>query len=431
MGSYLRWYRWRLILLATLKTRIQLRNDSSTKWTSTNPTLLEGEVGVENDTRLIKIGDGTTAWVDLPYANAAAASAYYEVEAQPSESDDQAIARALGEADPKTNDVAIVKREISEDKFQHTAYVYESGVWKAMDGNYNAKNIYFDQDLVATAPIGVVTIPASGSKTIAAEGLNLNQVLSSIMAERKNPTTTQPSVSVQFTNAQKSVEAGTTVTPTYSATFDAGKYSYGPATGITVSSWQVEDSRAETKNTQTGSFTPVVLGDQGGENTYQTYSATVTANHTAGATPLDNLGTEYPDGAIKAGAKTKATAQNLTCFRNFFYGSLTETEAPIDSALIRTLTAGGAYSGSKTLTVNAGAAGAKRVIVAVPANSGRSGLTQVLLTSSMNADITENYVAQPDVQVEGASGYTAIAYKVWVYQPASLGSDEVHKITLG
>ena len=49
----------------------------------------------------------------------------------------------------------------------------------------------------------------------------------------------------------------------------------------------------------------------------------------------------------------------------------------------------------------------------------------------MNADITENYVAQPDVQVEGASGYTAIAYKVWVYQPASLGSDEVHKITLG
>lgn len=43
-----------------------------------------------------------------------------------------------------------------------------------MDGNYNAKNIYFDQDLVATAPIGVVTIPASGSKTIAAEGLNLN-----------------------------------------------------------------------------------------------------------------------------------------------------------------------------------------------------------------------------------------------------------------
>lgn len=65
-----------------------------------------------------------------------------------------------------------------------------------MDGNYNAKNIYFDQDLVATAPIGVVTIPASGSKTIAAEGLNLNQVLSSIMAERKNPTTTQPSVSI-------------------------------------------------------------------------------------------------------------------------------------------------------------------------------------------------------------------------------------------
>jgi hypothetical protein len=34
------------------------------------------------------------------------------------------------------------------------------------------------------------------------------------------------------------------------------------------------------------------------------------------------------------------------------------------------------------------------------------------------------------VSVEGANGHTAINYKVWVYEPASLGSDEKHKITL-
>lgn len=46
---------------------IQLRHDTSTNWTTYNPILLEGEVGVETDTNKIKIGDGTTAYNSLDY----------------------------------------------------------------------------------------------------------------------------------------------------------------------------------------------------------------------------------------------------------------------------------------------------------------------------------------------------------------------------
>lgn len=46
---------------------IQLRRGTSAQWTSTNPVLLEGEIGVELDTNLYKIGDGATAWNSLPY----------------------------------------------------------------------------------------------------------------------------------------------------------------------------------------------------------------------------------------------------------------------------------------------------------------------------------------------------------------------------
>ena len=36
-------------------------------WTSANPTLLAGEVGIESDTGADKVGDGTTAWNSLSY----------------------------------------------------------------------------------------------------------------------------------------------------------------------------------------------------------------------------------------------------------------------------------------------------------------------------------------------------------------------------
>ena len=47
--------------------RIQFRRDSSENWKKHNPTLMEGEVGYEIDTRKRKIGDGYTAWNDLKY----------------------------------------------------------------------------------------------------------------------------------------------------------------------------------------------------------------------------------------------------------------------------------------------------------------------------------------------------------------------------
>jgi hypothetical protein len=52
-----------------VQTRIQLRHDTAANWTSTNPVLAVGEAGVETDTKLVKHGDGATAWVSLAYQN--------------------------------------------------------------------------------------------------------------------------------------------------------------------------------------------------------------------------------------------------------------------------------------------------------------------------------------------------------------------------
>jgi len=48
--------------------KILLRNDTATNWSTENPVLGKGEVGIEINTNKFKIGDGITAWNSLNYA---------------------------------------------------------------------------------------------------------------------------------------------------------------------------------------------------------------------------------------------------------------------------------------------------------------------------------------------------------------------------
>ena len=350
------------------------------------------------------------------------------------DTDDMAvIARVLGTQPAVQDDIFVVKTLIADDKYSYTSYVYEGDAWKAMDGNYSAKNVYFNQDLTATASIGVVTIPTTGSATIPAAGKSLQDVLASILAKELQPKKTLPNVTITTTN-NSSYEVGEKVVPNYSATLSAGSYTYGPATGIVATDWTVNSKgtgvTVETLSTASGNFSEVTVTDG------MEFKVSATANYDDGAMPVTNMGNEAEkDKQIVAGSDT--TDKTLfTGYRNYFCGILTTStaEAPLTSAIIREqLEAKGAYTQSDEIELTPGADGAKRVVIAIPEaqiTSTRKGLKEVLLTSSMNSDITENYGNPIDVSVEGANGHTAVNYKVWVYEPASLGSDEKHKITL-
>lgn len=51
-----------------MTSRMQQRRDTAANWTSNNPTLAAGELGIETDTKKMKVGDGTTTWTSLTYA---------------------------------------------------------------------------------------------------------------------------------------------------------------------------------------------------------------------------------------------------------------------------------------------------------------------------------------------------------------------------
>ena len=45
--------------------RIQLRRDTAANWVSSNPVLRQGEIGIETDTLLMKLGNGTSTWTQI------------------------------------------------------------------------------------------------------------------------------------------------------------------------------------------------------------------------------------------------------------------------------------------------------------------------------------------------------------------------------
>jgi hypothetical protein len=50
------------------QTVIKLRRGTASQWTSANPVLSAGEIGLETNTNRTKYGDGSTAWSSLPYS---------------------------------------------------------------------------------------------------------------------------------------------------------------------------------------------------------------------------------------------------------------------------------------------------------------------------------------------------------------------------
>ena len=303
-------------------------------------------------------------------------------------------------------------------KKSYTAYVYDEGAWKAMDGNYDASNVYFGKDITYTVGIGTLAKP-SGSDTFKAKGKSLEQVLSSLMAKEAYPNKTEPAVSFTTSNGLGTYEIGTKKDLTYAVSLSAGGYTYGPATGITAQSWSVVCDGV-TKTTANGTFENVVA-----EATAKKMVATATYGD--GAIPVTNLGNAYPAGKIVAGSKSKESSSYVGV-RYMFWGPMTDAGAELSSANIRALAHKEAVS-EKTLDSFGPGERAKKVVVAVPAGH---KITKVLLTSSMNADITSSFVKQSStVSVEGANNYAGTAYDVYVYQPASIDKAEVYAITIG
>lgn len=275
--------------------------------------------------------------------------------------------------------------------------------------------------------VGNITKGQNETKTLEVKGKTAKDLFMEIFTKKQQPTiTAQPAVSGFSLSDAKAVEAGTKVaTATLSAAnLSAGSYQFGPATGITATAWKIDrvtnvptlntkiaDANQATDNNDGNGF---IIGDGSEANVVNSLKYTVTATHGDGAVANDNLGgASSPEVKIAGGTKSQTTSA-YTSFRKYFYGHMMDT-SEINSTAIRALThSTGAYKASSfQITVPKGAT---RVIVACI--EGVTGLKTVINNSSLNADVTGVFTKQT-VAVEGAEGYTAKNYNVWVWEPAN------------
>lgn len=426
--------------MAQLNTRLVLRNDITSNYEAVKDdlVLLKGEVGIEFNPDLsgkvkMKIGDGVSTWSELGYFGGEEAGVY-QVDSY----------EALPTTGVAIGDNGIVKTLISEDKYSYTAYVYTEQGWAAMDGNYNAENVYFDDDILVTTKIGTIQNLTNGQATLSAKGKNLMTVLSSLMAERKTPSATLPSATVELTNQPKGsgfdnylVEIGSSVTPSWKTTFSAGSYSYGPATGVTATAATVSLSTdaANTASIDAGALS----GKTGTLTAFTVADATkhyvkVAYGWNAGtSTPIDNFGDEVTDTSKNlpipaASNKSDTSTYYIQGYRKAFYGSKV-SPVELSSANIRQL----ANSNSSNNTVSVEIVeGAKQVIIAVPANR---TVTKVADEAAFGTDIFEKFVPST-VSVGGADatadniGSYSTSYNVYVYAPSAALGANTYTVTL-
>lgn len=260
--------------------------------------------------------------------------------------------------------------------------------------------VVFPEGAQTTYAIGKVKL-VNGSAELVPAGGTLEDFFN-VFVDEKTPAVTQPSVQLTFSQA-KAYEVGTVVEPTYSAKLSPGSYSYGPATGVTASSWEVTDTEDNTLTAASGSFPALTVADD------TIYKITAKASYEAGAVPVTNLGNEHSAGQIKAGSK-QATSLAITGYRNSFYGTM-EAKDEITSDVIRGLAgvSGAALANGSTFDVEI-PVGAMRVVIAYPATL--RDISSVKDVNGMSAEISSSFVPQT-VSVEGANGYQAIDYKVY------------------
>lgn len=259
-----------------------------------------------------------------------------------------------------------------------------------MAGNYTA--------------VGNLTKTQTGTAEFNITGKSVTEAFTEIFSKKLQPgNPTQPAVTLTFSQA-KAYEVGTTVKPAYSATLSAGSYTYGPATGITASNWEVKDTAGHTATTASGSFDDVIVADG------TKYTITATATHGQGAIAFDNL-KNNSDPVVRIAAGTKsATSAAITGYRNSFYGARTD-KADLTNTIIRGLTKSGkALANGNTFTISI-PAGSQRVVFAYPATL--RDVTSVKDVNGLNAEIKSAFT-QSTMTITGAGSDAGISYKVYV-----------------
>ena len=372
--------------MAQINTIIVLRNDSTTAWESSSYKLQNGEVGVGYMTReleggatkqvpIIKVGDGTHVWSELPQAEGV-----FE--------DDQILTFNFGRHTTSNGFVNAGGRGMTTSEWL-----------------IDALSVTENPDITKPeASISASFTPSSGEAGTAITKVNWNGTFTDGTYEFGSTETKDE------TNATKKKKANASAT------------------------WVVKLGDTQIGTTEDGSYAQsLVMGDT---QTKVTLNATATLVTTNVRTPLNNVGAEVPGLKItefKSGGTTytnSAINATVTGYRKMFVGCTGET---LTSDVIRGLSLKSAQASTTAFEVTA-PTGATKLVIAAPTNSQgyKYTLSKAEMMTMSYEDYTDQFSTDATVDVADARGGTngLQTYNIYSYSFAALKADTKFRITL-
>lgn len=268
--------------------------------------------------------------------------------------------------------------------------------WDALTGILDLISPTLATQLIAALEDNVGGV--SNGQTFA-QGSTLESVIRSILIQTVPPNYQSPNVQESTDTPTLSQEVGSVISPTLSYIFSQNDA--GAQTGITL--YKNGTSIATAMPHQDANVT---LGD-GSVVSYQ-----CTAQYAQGACKNDNLGNQNCTGRITAGSVSSNTI-SYSGYRKYFWG--VPTTPPATSADVRGSLANSAFNaGNGTqFTINI-PAGSLNVVFAYPA--ALEDVSSVIYVEAGGMQVKGNFTSTT-ISVQGANGYTALSYKVWVFTP--------------
>lgn len=271
---------------------------------------------------------------------------------------------------PERDDIAICEHALGETgQTTRTAYVYDGTKWCAMDGAYDASNVYLKSDIKLagsyTSVGNVSKGTAAATKDAGWTGKSMNEILTAIFSqELKLTSTPTPSVSMSLASTGAK-EAGSTFTPKFTVTYDPKTYSYGSQANATAGSGTYAAPSDVTITTSTGTVTGAFSGKDGSAKTSiditdtafvvttsTSYKGTkVTCAYANGSVPLTNIGNDDTTHQVKEGTATNTTATGTVtgyypCYWGYKSASNKYTEFEFTAAELTALSKGSAMTTS-------------------------------------------------------------------------------------
>lgn len=376
--------------MAELKTIIVLRNGSKEAWEAEDSyTLVAGEVGVgymdvmaadgstvEKTVPIIKVGDGSTAWKDLPQAEGV-----FEK--------DVVLTSAFGKYTPSNGYV-----KVPNSKGMTTTEFLMDALSEVKEPTITAPTFTLSATSLGEKELGTVISKVTWDGTFN----NGSYSYGSKKGETVYTETTsnQSATGYVVTCTPDADNGGDIVVGTIDQKVD-GSATF--TTGYTVSSTSAKTIASVTNTCSWGA---------------------------SDRTPVNNVG-ETTEGQLGAGSSAKTVSYSVTGYRKMFMGQVDSIPETITSSFVRSLSQVSKKAAKSTETFTA-AAGKKGFFIAIPTSLTTAAPTVNYKFFGEWKALSGVTALDGTTDVEGANSFTAAAYKIYKYVPESGSFDAATEI---